>query len=271
MMETRAAARWTPSGVIALLTDFGLVDPYVGQLKAVLAARAPAARVIDLTHGVPPQAVEVASFLLRRSLAYFPPGSVHVAVVDPGVGSARALLVACDAGQAFLAPDNGLLPAALSAEARYFELDVARFALPGASRTFHGRDVLAPAAAALATGLAPWDAGPALQRAPVAGRVARARVERDTIEARVLFVDHYGNAVLDAAAEDLGGAPAAWIAEVGARRLALRGTYADGRSGEPLALVDSFGSVEIAVRDGSAAVVLGLAPGDPVRLRRIPC
>jgi S-adenosylmethionine hydrolase len=260
---------WRPSGVVSLLTDFGLDDPYVGQMKAVLLARSANARIVDLAHGVPPQDVRVAAFFLERSARHFPPGTVHVCVVDPGVGSARRLLVARDAGQAFLAPDNGLLPAALSSHATWRELDVERFALPGASRTFHGRDVLAPAAAALAEGTAPEDAGRELAPPPVRLPAVARRTEPGRVEARVLFADRYGNLVLDLGPEALEGPLSAWRAEAGGRALPFAGTYAEVRSGELCALVDSFGAIELAARDGSAAEALDLCAGDPVLLRRI--
>lgn len=270
----RTPETWSPSGVVALTTDFGLADVYVGQLKAVLLARAPGLAIVDLTHAVPPQDVSVAAFFLARSRAYFAPGTVHVAVVDPGVGSARRILVACDAGQVFLAPDNGLLPAALGARAEFRELDCARFALPHVSRTFHGRDVFAPAAAAIARGLAPWDASRALATPPVAGVLPRAqRISADRVEAHVIFTDRYGNLVLDAVPADLAGADSAadlgaWRAVAGGRTLEFHATYAGARSGEALALVDSFGAIELAVRDGDAAASLGLTRGDTVLLRR---
>src|SRR5690606_20793974 len=119
-------------------TDFGLADDYVGVLKGALLARAPRASIIDLSHGVPPQAVRVGAWFLARSCAYFPAGTVHVAVVDPGVGSTRRILAALDGERAFLAPDNGLLAPVLSETAVVVALDAERFALPGASRTFHG-------------------------------------------------------------------------------------------------------------------------------------
>jgi S-adenosyl-L-methionine hydrolase (adenosine-forming) len=265
-----ASTPWSPSGVIALLTDFGLEDPYVGQMHAVLAAHAPSARVIDLSHGVPPQDVEVGAFQLARSAEYFPHGSVLVAVVDPEVGSARRILVATAGGRAFLAPDNGLLPAALGESARYVELDVERFSLPGRSATFHGRDVFAPAAARIASGTDPLACGRALATPPRA-LVARSasRVSDSRVEARVLFADRYGNLVLDATPADLAGSPERWRAEVKTRSIAFAGTYADVPPGELLLLVDSFGALEIARRDGSARDALGLDRGASVVLTRV--
>jgi hypothetical protein len=265
-----ASAGWAPSGVVTLTSDFGLSEPYVGILKGVLLARAPEARIVDLSHGVPPQDVATASFFLAHSARWFPAGSVHVAVVDPGVGSARSILVAEDGGQAFLAPDNGLLGPVLSDRARVWRLDVERFALPGTGRTFHGRDVFAPAAAALVRGLAPAHCarGPVLELARAA--LPRARLGERGGEAEVLFADRYGNLVLSARAEDLAGDPREWRAEARGAAIPLRGTYAEASPGELLLVVDSFGALEIAVRDGDARARLGLARGDRVALVRSP-
>lgn len=256
-------------GVVSLTTDFGLADPYVGLMHAVILSRAPRARIVDLCHAIPPQDTARASFFLAHARAYFPDGTVHVAVVDPGVGSARRLLVARDGGHAYLAPDNGLLAPVLSREARVRALDVARFALPRASRTFHGRDVLAPAAAAIANGLEPLEAGIGPEIEIARAELPRARVDGDRGECAVLFADRYGNLVLSARAEDLGDDATRWSLEARGATVRVVGTYADAAPGEVLALVDSFGSLEIAVRDGDAAERLGLAPGDRVTLLRI--
>ncbi len=208
---------WKPSGLVALTTDFGLADPYVGLMKAVLLARTPTARIVDLTHGIPAQDVRVASFLLARSFAYFPSGTVHVGVVDPGVGRVRRALVVEAHGQCFVGPDNGLFSRVLGADARVFELDVERFALPHPSRTFHGRDVFAPAAAAIAGGLAPQRAGRREITDPVL--LTPGAVERHDggtrVVASVLFVDRYGNAVLDLGPETLEGPLESWRASLG--------------------------------------------------------
>ncbi len=264
-----ATAPWNPSGIVTLTTDFGLVDPYVGVMHGVILGRAPRARIVDLTHGVPPQAVDLAGFLLARSVQYFPAGSVHVAVVDPGVGTARRALVAEDRGQAFVAPDNGLLAPVLSRAARVYELDVERFALTARSRTFHGRDVFAPAAAAIAAGTAPRAAGRGAPIEPLARPAPASRPGPDGGEARVVCADRFGNLVLDVEAADLGAEPGRWRLECAGATIPVRGTYAEAEPGALLALVNSFGTLEIAVRDGSAADRLGLARGDRVSLRRI--
>ena len=259
-----AQTDFQPCGVLALLTDFGTKDPYVGVMKGAVLARAPRAVLVDLTHEVPPQDVRRAAWFLMHARAHFPAGSVFLCVVDPGVGSARALLLALDRGQAFLGPDNGVLAPALSPAAELFELH----ARP-ASATFHGRDVLAPAAGELLAGAAPAALGKPLARKPVALEFPRvARRGAGELAAEVLFADRYGNLVLSAREADLEGGAARWELEWAGRALPLSRTYSDAQPGELLALVDSYAAVEIAVRDGSAAERLGLLPGAQLILRR---
>lgn len=266
-MGTERGAR---SGIVALTTDFGLADPYVGQMKAVILARARSATIVDVTHGVPAQDVRVGAFFLERSAGYFPPGTVHVAVVDPGVGTERALLVAEAGGQVFLGPDNGLLDRVLDARSRVWALDVGRCALPAASRTFHGRDVLAPAAAHLVAG---GDVL-AIVREEVKGWVhlpsGTIEVSNDgkRVEVAVLFADRYGNLVLDLAPGDLAGPLEAWSARIAGVRVPFARTYGEVRAGEPLLLVDSFDALEIAVRDGDAAARFQVLPGARIVLEK---
>ena len=260
---------WKPSGVVTLLTDFGTDDPYVGMMKGVLLSAAPGCTLVDLTHAVPPQSVRIGAWFLAHSFGYFPAGTVHLVVIDPGVGAGRKLLVAQDLGHAFLAPDNGLLGPVLSERARVFELDLERFARPGASRTFHGRDILAPAAAALARGLAPAEAGLAASQLEPGIEFPRARrTAAGRVECEVLLADRYGNLILSGRPEDLGEELQRWTVEAAGRTIPLRGAYAEAAPGELLALVDSYGALEIAVREGSAAARLGLRAGDPVTFAR---
>lgn len=253
-----------PCGVLALLTDFGTQDPYVGVLKGVVLAQHASAVLVDLTHAISPQDVRRGAWFLMHARAHFPPGTVFLCVVDPGVGSARALVCALDEGQAFLGPDNGLLAPALSPAARIYELRPRP-----ASATFHGRDILAPAAGELLAGKRPEELGTLLAR-PLE-RLAFPRVERrgdSTLAAEVLFADRYGNLVLSAYERDLSGGPALWEVEIGGQRLPIARTYSDVRPGELLALVDSYAALEVAVRDGSAVERLGLGPGAQLTLRR---
>lgn len=255
------------TGVVSLLTDFGLRDTYVGQMHAVLAARAPAARVVDLGHGIEAQNVAQAGWCLARAFAYFPPGTVHVAVVDPGVGSARRVLAALDRGHGFLAPDNGLLGHVLGDEARVRVVEVERFALPEPSRTFHGRDVFVPTAAAWVGGTPFAALGAEVDDWQRADLAPYAELAGGALETSVLYTDRFGNLVtpLPAACLEAGDR---WRVLVEGRELGLAETYADVAAGEALALVGSSGTLEISVRDGDAARALGAGAGTRVRLER---
>ena len=263
-MASPAPTSFQPCGVVALLSDFGTQDPYVGVLKGVVLSHEPRAVLVDLTHAIPPQDVRRGAWFLMHARAHFPRGTIFLAVVDPGVGSARALLCAQDEGQLFLGPDNGLLAPALSPAAQLYELPQR-----AASATFHGRDVLAPAAGALLTGKQPGELGTPLARAHE--RLAFPRVERrgeSALRAEVLFADRYGNLVLSAYERDLAGGAPLWEAEIDGQRIGFARTYADVQPGALLALVDSYAAVEIAVRDGSAVERLRTGPGAEVILRR---
>lgn len=275
MVPAPQNATWSPSGIVTLTTDFGLADPYVGIMKGVMHAvaaeqGAPRLELVDLTHAVPPQTVRVAAFHLEHAWRHFPRGTVHLAVVDPGVGSDRDSLVCVVEGHAFVAPDNGLLGPILAAAgdaAQCYRLDVERFRASELSRTFHGRDLYSPVAAGLGLGLDPAETGPAAERwEPLAWPRPRPGSAGELL-CEVLLADGFGNLVTSARAEDLEGPPEAWICEMGAARFPLLGTYAEGTPGQLLALVDSFGYWEVAVRDGDAASRLAAAPGSPVVFR----
>lgn len=265
-----------PSGTVSLTTDFGLGDGYVGVMHGVCLRVDPGLRVVDLTHAVRPQDVLEGAFHLRHAWRHFGPGAVHLAVVDPGVGTTRRSVLALAEGQAFIAPDNGLLPALLEGVpgAAFGFLDAGRLLAPGASRTFHGRDLYAPAAAALAAGQETPEACIA-RTVSAAGLVrydlAAPRAVDGGVEGCVVHVDRFGNAISNvevampevAALLGRGGA----VVEVAGRRLPVLGTYGEAEPGEALALADSFGLLEVAVAGGDAARALGIGLGEPIRLR----
>lgn len=263
-------ARDVPSGVVTLLTDFGERETWVGVMKGVLHSRAARLRaIVDLTHEVPPQDVHAANFHLRHAWHWFPSGTVHVAVVDPGVGTARAILAARHAGHLFLAPDNGLFEGLLDDGDPVHAVDLAAY--PQRSNTFHGRDVFAPAAARLVDGASLADLGPALlQRRQLEPPLQRAVVVHPGNEftAHVEHVDRFGNLILDLPGSALGADPTAFEVLIGERRVPLVATYGAARPGDLLALVDSYGAVEIAVCNGDASRVLGLRRGDRTCVRR---
>lgn len=244
--------------VVTLLTDFGTADGYVAEVKGTILSRAPEAVLVDVTHDLPPQDVEAGRLALARYWRKFPPGTVHLAVVDPDVGSPRPALAVASDGRFLVGPDNGILsPALLVGGAQAVALPVP----PSASPTFHARDVFAPAAAMLASG-SPVDALGTPVDDPVIRRTAEARRLPDgTIEGQIIAVDRFGNAVTNLVAAHGG------VVEVGTLQLPVRRTYADVTPGMPLALSGSSGLVEIAVRDGNAAASLGLGRGGIVLLR----
>ena len=256
------------SGVVTLTTDFGLKDPFVGVMKGQLVAGYAAVRIIDLTHEIPAHWPAEAGFWLARAFRYFPVGTVHVAVVDPGVGSAREIAAVEAAGHLFLAPDNGLLGPVLDGAAPVRARHVAaavlsRLGIHAPSATFHGRDVFAPLAAALAEGrLQPADLGPPVDEL-VPGWIEGAEAAAGQVTGTVITIDHFGNLITNIESRHLQGI-AHPVVRVGGRDFALRRTYSDVRPGEYLALVNSFDVLEIARAERSAAEGLGLARGAPV-------
>jgi S-adenosylmethionine hydrolase len=263
---------FVPSGVITLTTDFGQQDPFVGVMKGVILSRFAAARIIDLTHGIRAQQPDEAGFWLARSFEYFPVGTVHVAVVDPGVGTARDIVCLCAHGHALLAPDNGLLAAV---HERYPNAEMLTLGLPqlselgiagNVSATFHGRDIFAPVAAELASGrLAPASLGP--RRTHLTATAVKAPVrEADRITGVVTTVDHFGNLITNIESKLLKDLRVPCV-EIEGRTLPLSRTYGEADSGALLALINSVDVLEIATRDGSAADVLGVGAGTVVAVR----
>jgi hypothetical protein len=265
---TIGSAAFTASGVVTLTTDFGLQDPFVGVMKGRLVAAFPGIRIIDLTHEIEAHWPAEAGFWLARSFRYFPAGTVHVAVVDPGVGSAREIAAVEADGHLFLAPDNGLLAAVLDAvpraSARHVSSVVlAQLGIQAPSATFHGRDIFAPLAANLAAGrLTPAELGPETTDL-VPGWIEGPTVAAGQVTGTVVTIDRFGNLITNIESAHLTGLSYPRV-RVAGRELPLRRTYADVRPGDYLALVNSFGVLEVARAERSAAEGLGLARGAPV-------
>ena len=256
-------------GLVTLLTDFGLADPFVGVMKGVLFVAHPALSVIDVTHGIGPGAIAEGAFWLERSYRYFPLGSVHCAVVDPGVGSARVAVVVAAERHFFVGPDNGLLAEvtlrAAHAEVRAIDLD--RHGLRRTSNTFHGRDVFAVVAGRLAAReLSFADVGP-LAQLQVPSLIPGIVSEADGFVGNVVTIDHFGNLITSLrASEVLAASDAAFRLQIAGQTLRSVRTFAGAAPGELVALVGSFDTVEVAVRDGSAAARLTPVPGASVKL-----
>lgn len=264
------------SHIITLLTDFGTQDTYVGVMKGVITTICPQATVIDLTHEVPPQDIATGAFLLDISVDYFPQGTVHVAVVDPGVGTERKPIAIQTDKAFFVGPDNGIFTLVLH---RYrmllaVQLDNPKYHLPHTSTTFHGRDIFASVAAHMASGVPPEELGTPitrLQRLPL----PRIRVEWQGIRATVVHIDRFGNAITNLTHADYQSWCARWdvkepIVRIGQGDilLTIHRTYGDVPVGQPLALFSSSGRLEIAVNGGSAQQTFGLRRGDVVWVLR---
>ena len=258
----------TSARIVTLLTDFGLDDPYVGVLKAAVLRYCPAAQIVDLSHSIAPYDRLAASFWLERVFGWFPAGTLHIVVVDPGVGSTRRAVAIAAHGQIFVGPDNGVLNGVyasdLHAEAR--EIVPASLGLPTPSRTFHGRDVFAPVAARLAEGSLTF--GGVGERVTLSGEILLPSVveRRGGWAGQVIIIDRFGNALTNLVEPP---PPGAFEVSVAGRRVPLLGTYAEAAPGDIFALFGSFGSLEVAMREGHVASTLGIARGAAVELRRI--
>jgi S-adenosylmethionine hydrolase len=255
--------------IITLTTDFGTASPFVGAMKGVILSINPAARVIDLSHEIPPFSIRHAAFFLAEALPYFPPGTLHVIVVDPGVGTDRAIFHVSAAGQRLLVPDNGcwtLLAEGHSRPLHVIRLAERRFWRPIVSATFHGRDIFAPVAAYLSLGINPAELGPAVTEWKKLTWPAPAR-HADNITGEVIFVDHFGNMITNISGACLTAAPAQARVTIGARTEARRvRAYGDAPVGTLVALVSSNGLLEVAEVQGNASRRLSLGLGAPVRV-----
>jgi hypothetical protein len=253
--------------IITLTTDLGARDPFVGEMKGVILAIAAARRrtvqIVDVTHEVARHDVVEGALALEAVAAVFPRRTVHVAVVDPGVGTARRALALAVAGQIFLAPDNGLVTPCLGAGWRAVALEAPEYRRRPVSRTFHGRDVFAPAAAHVALGLALDRLGPPVDD-PIRLPWHDARRRGAALEGAVLHVDRFGNLVTTVRAAQLTALGVGVRVRIAERILPLVGTYGDLRRGQAGALIGSAGRLEIAVREGSAAARLRAGRGTPV-------
>lgn len=253
--------------IITLTTDFGTDSPYVAQMKGTILGRNPQAAIVDVTHAIPPQDVYAGALVLEQVEAYFPTGTIHVVVVDPGVGTERALICAIIGGQHFLTPDNGLLTRVVQRQpaSQFFRLENSQYWRAQVSATFHGRDILAPVAAHLSLGVHPHQLGPShadlvLLELPEARRFA------DRIVGSVIGIDGFGNLLTNISAKML-SAEEASLSKVTCRERTMNGivrTYGAGAPGTVVALFGSHGALEIAVVRGNAALELSTHVGDEV-------
>jgi S-adenosyl-L-methionine hydrolase (adenosine-forming) len=257
------SAKYKPP-IVTITSDFGLSDAYVAVMKGAILRHCRTAVLIDVTHQVPPGDVLCGSITLERAIDGFGPGTIHLAVVDPGVGTDRRIIVAQIRESVVICPDNGLITWALHrlGGAKIGELIWRPPTKP--SDTFHGRDIMAPVAGMLASGISiarlirPIDDPQLIDVAPSKAPAG---------SGRIIHIDHFGNATTNIARESLGAIPRLTVRVARKRLGRFKRTYYDAAPGSPLALFGSSGLVEIAVRDGSAAKQLGLRVGDPVVIK----
>ncbi len=260
---------------ITLLTDFGLQDEYVGVMKGVILGIAPQAQIVDLTHAIPAQDILQGALALQRAASYFPPGTVHLAVVDPGVGTPRRPLAARLGAYFFVGPDNGLLtPLLAQSEAQagavyYVHLDRPEYWLAQVSRSFHGRDIFAPVAAHLANGVPLLALGTSIHN-PVRLEIPLPRRMPWGWEASVIHIDRFGNLATDLRREHIAAQQVLRIRILGAEIQGLSVAYGDRQPGELAALIDSGGWLSIALVNGSAAERLGATVGCKVDILETP-
>jgi S-adenosylmethionine hydrolase len=255
--------------IITLTTDFGYQDSFVGIMKGVIAGINPQARVIDITHGIPPQDILAGALTLRHSVKYFPPGTIHVAVVDPGVGSARRPLLIRSEGNYFLGPDNGVLSLAVEniPSTYIMHLSNPTYHLHPTSTTFHGRDIFAPAAAHLSLGIPvsafgePWDT---IVRLTIPEVVRKER----SIEGEIIYIDNFGNLFTNFGEHDLSGQPLENL-DIGIGSVRVRGlsrSYAGVQEGDLVAVLNSWGLLEIAVYKDNVQKRIGAKIGTKVEI-----
>jgi S-adenosylmethionine hydrolase len=244
--------------IITLTTDFGTADGYVGAMKGVIARIAgshPAPVVVDLAHDIPPGDVAHAAWVVATATTEFPHGSIHVVVVDPGVGGSRREVIVRSGGRWYVGPDNGVFAYIAERASEVYVIENERFRAERVSRTFHGRDVFAPTAAAIASGEDPSTAGPG-PSIKLSGRLPWGPRERDV--GRIVHIDRFGNLISDLPEAEAEAGPAVAVA---GQVLPVVGTYEDVAPGQLLAYIGSAGTVEIAVRDGRADRQLAVARG----------
>lgn len=259
------------SPLITLTTDFGDRDSYVGCMKAVLLSYAPHVRIVDLCHNIQPHNTRHAAYNLWSAFALFPENTIHVVVVDPGVGSERRAIAAQAHDQFFVGPDNGVLWPILeqAPDVQIHQLNDPRWFRAALSSTFHGRDIFAPVAAHIAKGVALKSIGTPLSFPDLCPlQLFDAQVSQRALHGKILLADHFGNlatnipgAWLPALEEDYSRC----IVETGTWRIqGIHRTFSDVEHGQPVAYINSFGLLELAVRDGSAATLYSLSPDQPV-------
>jgi len=259
-----------PTRVITLMTDFGTSDHYVGVMKGVILNINPQVEIVDITHTIPPQDVHAAAFLIDSAYRYFPTGTIHVIVVDPGVGSDRRAIVCQTETAYFVCPDNGILTHILREEERIHTvaMENSAYFLPQVSNTFHGRDIFAPVAAHLSRGITIDKMGSPVAQ-PVQLPIPKPQVTEKAISGGIIWIDSFGNLITNISHEivkSLEGRNGVVICAGSAKIDHVNRSYAESAVGEALAIVGSFNRLEISINQGNAAQTLGLRRGDTIRI-----
>jgi S-adenosylmethionine hydrolase len=257
--------------VITLLTDFGTADYFVGAVRGAILSVSPGAVIVDITHEIPRQDIEAAAFTLLAAHQTFPPGTIHVVVVDPGVGSTRRPIIVSAGDQFFVGPDNGTFTYIYDRDSshRTFHVAEEKYFRQPTSTTFHGRDIFAPVAAALSTGIKPEKFGPSIQdEVRLETSLAPAVQKNGSVEGRIIHIDRFGNCVTNLTPDLLRDDSVLLMKE---KEISdIRKFYGEaGSVNEVFALVGSAGFLELAVNGGSAALTLGVKRGEPVIARNL--
>jgi S-adenosylmethionine hydrolase len=260
-----------PARILTLTTDFGADGPYVASIKGVVLGLAPGTQLVDVSHAIGPQDIAEGSFVLAGIVDFFPIGTVHLAIVDPGVGTARRLIAVEVQEHWFVVPDNGLIGGVLRGRdpSGIWEISNPELRRSSVSPTFHGRDILAPAAAHLVRGGDPADLGPSLDGLILPSSFEPAE-DGEGLVGEVVFLDSFGNLITNVPRDRLGAAtPSGWSVEIAGRTIdGLVRTYAERPPGSLVALIGSSDRVEVALVNGDASKSLQVGRGVPVRLRR---
>lgn len=259
--------------MITLLSDFGLKDPYVAEMKAVILSINPQVRIVDISHQIEKFNIQMGAVFLARTVPYFPSGTIHVAVIDPGVGTKRRPIVVKTRRSFYVGPDNGLLMLAARKEgqSQVHVIKNTRYLLPHISRTFHGRDIFAPAAAYLTCGISPAELGPEISEY-LLPEFAEPRVTGRVLLGKVLHIDDFGNVISNITAQDLQritlSEDRSLLVELKGKRVELKlcVAYSEVPTQTPLAIIGSSGFLEFSIHQGNASEVLDAQMGTSVRV-----
>lgn len=261
------------NSIITLTTDFGLKDPYVAEMKAVILEISPSVRIVDITHQIDKFNVRMGAYTLAAACPYFPKGTIHVAVIDPGVGTQRkAILVQTKKGY-FVGPDNGVLTLAAKSDGikHTYRIENPKFMLPEISNTFHGRDIFAPTAAHLANGVSPLEFGPDIRRIVMA-KFAKIVKRNNSLTGEVMSIDDFGNIITNLKGEDLELMGVRTVVKIklenSTLKLRLCKAYSEVEVQKPLVIIGNHNFIEISINQGNAAEDLGIKAGDKVTVYR---